>query len=168
MPNAARPSWRLNSEPNMKLSKFDGKRVRILTVWGDELDGICQHNSADYNFHEFGKDEEGLQLSCLLLYKSDIKRIKELKKGFPTPFGKLEEMTVEDDVDIIDEVLFCEEDESVLRLLACMESRLGSGLPCAPEALVLVQKLCDETQSEPVRAAALRLLRAAKPDSEAE
>ena len=147
----------------MKLSKFDGQRVRVTTAWGDELDGICSHNSADYNFHEFGKDEEGLQFSALLLFKSDIKKIKRLKNGFPTPFGKLEELAAEDDADILEEVLFCEEDESVLRMLACLESRLGSGLPCLKETLALVERLQAQTESEAIKAAAVHLLRKAKP-----
>ena len=108
----------------MKLSKYDGQRVRITTVWGDELDGNCQHNSADYNEHEFGRPEEGLQLPSFLLFKSDIKKVKLLKNGFPTPFGKLEEIAVEDGADIIEEVFLSEDDDHILRLLRCLEQHL--------------------------------------------
>ena len=149
----------------MKLSKFDGQRVHVTTAWGDELDGICSHNSADYNFHEFGRDEEGLQLTALLLFKSDIKKIKLLKNGFSTPFGKLEEIAVEDGADILEEVLFCEEDESVLRMLAYLERRCESEIPDREQTLDLVQQLFETTDSAEIKEAAERLLHAAESEN---
>ena len=110
----------------MKLSKFDGKCVRLTDRRGDVFEGVCSHNSADYCMHEFGREEESLQMSQTLFYKSDIKKIKTLKKiigpygCFPSPYGKLEEEIALDGADMIEEVLTSEEDESVLRMLRCL------------------------------------------------
>lgn len=144
----------------MNLHKFDGKRVRVTTVWGDVIDGICQHNSAEYNEHEFGPFEEGLQFPSLLLYKSDIKNVRLLKKGFPTPFGKLEEMAVEDGVDMMEEVFLCEEDEHILRLLRCLKHHLDLQhrleLP-RDEMSDLLLQLRDSTKNPQIRDAAEQL-----------
>ena len=146
----------------MKLSKFDGLRVRVTTVWGDVIDGICQHNSAEYNEHEFGPHEEGLQFPSLLLYKRDIKKVRLLKDGFPTPFGKLEELAVEDGADIIEEVFLCEEDEHILRLLRCLEQQLDPAkqpqLPEREEILDLIRQLHKYTHNPEIMEKADRLL----------
>ena len=146
----------------MKLTKFDGKRVRVTTVWGDTIDGNCQHNSAEYNEHEFGRPEEGLQFSSLLLFRKDIKRIRLLKNGFPTPFGKLEEMAIEDGIDLIDEVLLSEDDEHILRLLRCLERYLdpegGLEYPDREKTLKRLQEFHSETQNAEIKAEVERLL----------
>ncbi len=144
----------------MKLCKFDGKRVRVTTVWGDVFDGVCSHNSADYNEHEFGVAEEGLQLCSLLLYKSQIKRVELLKNGFPTPFGKLEELAVEDGVDIIEEIFLSEDDDHILRLLRCLEQHVASGKPLSEQKEIceLTLQLRENTKNFQIREAAERLL----------
>ena len=144
----------------MKLSKFNDCRVRVTTVWGDVFDGICSHNSADYNEHEFGVAEEGLQLCSLLLYKSQIKRVALLKNGFPTPFGKLEELAIEDGADLIDEFFTCEDDESVLRMLRCLKNNVETGktVPDRENVFALLEKLLQETDSDEIRRETAELL----------
>ena len=116
----------------MQLSKYDGQCVQIEDSYGDVFEGYCSHNSADYNEHEFGRNEEGLALPGLLLFKSDIKKITSLEDHqgpygkFTSPYGKLEEITVEDGVTMIDEVLYSEEPEHIYRLLLCIEDHLKS------------------------------------------
>ena len=46
----------------MKLNKFDNKKVKIECIDGNTYEGLCSYNSLDYNFHEFGRDEECLQI----------------------------------------------------------------------------------------------------------
>ena len=144
----------------MKLSKYDGQRVRITTVWGDVLDGNCQHNSADYNEHEFGRPEEGLQFPSFLLFQSDIKKVQVLKNGFPTPFGRLEEIAVEDGADIIEEVFLCEDDEHTLRLLLCLKNHLETGktVPDREKVFALLEKLLRKTNSAKIRRETAELL----------
>lgn len=118
----------------MKLSDFDGKCVRIVDNHGDVFEGICIYNCAEYNELELGHFEEGLQLSCLSLYKSEIREITSLedRQGpygkFSAPYGKLEEITVEDGIDLIDEVFLSEEPEHIYRLLLCLKSHIEAGL----------------------------------------
>ncbi len=116
----------------MKLSKFDGQCVQIEDNSGDLFEGYCSYNSAEYNEHEFGNDEEGLELPGILFFKSDIRKVTSLEDHqgpygkFTSSYGKLEEMIVEDGVDMIDEVFYSEEQEHIYRLLLCMENHLKS------------------------------------------
>ena len=116
----------------MKLSKFDGQCIQIEDNSGDLFEGYCSYNSAEYNEHEFGNDEEGLELPGMLFFKSDIRKVTSLEDHqgpygkFTSSYGKLEEMIVEDGVDMIDEVLYSEDPEHINRLLLCMEDHLKS------------------------------------------
>ena len=116
----------------MRLSKFDGQCVQIEDSLGDLYEGYCSYNSAEYNEHEFGNDEEGLELPGMLFYKSDIRKVTSLEDHqgsygkFTSSYGKLEEIIVEDGIVMIDEVLYSEEPEHIYRLLLCMEDHLKS------------------------------------------
>ena len=116
----------------MVLSKFDGQCVRIVDGYGDVFEGICTYNNAEYNAHEFGRNEEGLEMPNMLFFKSDICEVTRLEDHhgpygkFSSPYGKLEEMTVEDGIDMIEEVLLSEEPEHIYRLLLCLEDHLKS------------------------------------------
>ena len=55
-------------------------------------------------------------------YEKNITIIDE----FTNPYSRLEEMAVEDGMDLVDEILYSEEDEHVYRLLLCLEDKLGS------------------------------------------
>ena len=120
----------------MDLRKYDNKCVRLTTVDGEVFDGICCYNCAEYNEHEFGCGEEALQMVCHLFYKSDIRRIESLEDHwgpygrFSDPYGNLEETAARDGYALIDEVLTCEEDEHVLRMLRCLEKYFTPGSGC--------------------------------------
>ncbi len=107
----------------MKLNKYDNKRVRIILDNNDIFEGIVQYNSKDYNYHEYGKNMDGLQMICFLFYKNQIKDI-EIIDNYTSSYGKLEIETIEDGMDLIDEVLYSEEDEAIYRLLVCIEDNL--------------------------------------------
>ncbi len=108
------------------LKSFDNKCIRIVDSAGDVFEGICGYNSCEYDEHEYGRAEEGLQIESFLFYKSDIKDIDILDGHtgpygrFSGPYSKLEELTVEDGIDSIRDALSSEEKDHVMRLLFCL------------------------------------------------
>ena len=160
------------SEPDdadgMNLSQYDGKCVRVILVDGNIIDGICSYNGSEYNEHEFGCAEEGIQFPNLLLYKSDIESIESLEEHtgpygrFLDPYGRLEEMAVEDGIDMILEVLWCEEKEHVMRMLNCLDKYMdpsyGYEFPCRNETIGALMELVDSTDDEDIKEEAQRLI----------
>lgn len=108
----------------MDLSKYDDKLVRIEDGLGDIYEGVARHDSRDYNFHEYGKDEESIQMSHTIFFKSFIKKI-DIIDSFSDKYGLLEESLIESGIDMVDEVLTSEEDISITRLLFCIEDRIN-------------------------------------------
>lgn len=103
----------------MKLNKFDNKKVKIECIDGNTYEGLCSYNSRDYNFHEFGRDEECLQVGVYLFFKNDIEKIKEINE-YTSIYGKLEEEII-NDIDLIEEILDSEDNEQIIRLLLCIK-----------------------------------------------
>ena len=116
----------------MDLTKYDGKRVRIITPDGETFEGRCSYNNRDFMECEFGFDEDCLQMPWYLFFKRDIRKIEILPDGGPYGgysgrYGYLEETVVRDGADAIEEVLLSEEDEHTCRLLLCIEDHLALG-----------------------------------------
>lgn len=109
----------------MNLSKYDDKCVRIVDGLGDIYEGIARFDSKDYNFHEYGRDEESIQMSNTIFYKSFIKKI-EVIDSFSDKYGLLEESLIESGMVMIDEILTSEDDISINRLLLCIEDKINS------------------------------------------
>ena len=107
----------------MKLSKYNDKRVRIIDIKDDIYEGIVFHNSLEYNQHEFGFDKESLQMGCLIFFKDDIKKINTIDK-YSNKYSKLEEDVFNDGMDLIDEILYGEEEEHVYRLLTYIKDHI--------------------------------------------
>ena len=160
----------------MQLSEFDGQCVRIVDSFGDVFEGICTHNNADYSEHEFGRHEEGLEMPNMLFFKSDIREVTSLEDHqgpygrFSAPFGRLEELTVEDGIDMIEEMLLSEEPEHIYRLLLCLEDHLKSQddkLYEESEGLVdLLKNLIGTNEDAQIKALAQRLIaKLPNPDS---
>ncbi len=112
----------------MKLSKYDNKCVKITCVDGKIYEGICQYNSHDYCYHEFGKDEEALEILHLLFYNSDIIKIRSIENHhgpygkFSEPFGEVEIVTA-NDFDLLEQALDIDENEEhIYRILLCLEN----------------------------------------------
>ena len=57
------------------LKKYDNKKVRILCIDGNTYEGLCEYNSRDYDYHEFGRDEESLQLMVYLFLATDYESL---------------------------------------------------------------------------------------------
>ncbi len=122
----------------MDLRPFEGKHVRVTDKFGSIYEGICSHNSADYDEHEFGVNEEALQFPGLVIWKSLIVSVESLEDvdgpygHFSAPYGEVEESAFQEGPSLIDELLFCEEDETVMRMLNCIEDHFcirGEPLP---------------------------------------
>ena len=151
-----------------KLSKYDGACVRIVLKDGDVFEGFCSHNSAEYNEHEYGRAEESLQILSFLIFKSQIRDIESLegREGpygmFSEPYGVLEEMTVEDGIDAIAEVLFSEETEHIRRVLRCLEKYFLPGgsyrLDCREALIDVLKELRTVNQDPRIREEAETLL----------
>ena len=59
-------------------SEYDGKLVRVTDIDGRMFTGIAEAHSADYCLHEFGRDEEGLQVGEYLFFDSYTAKIEPL------------------------------------------------------------------------------------------
>ena len=106
------------------LTKYDNRFIRLVDGLGDIYEGVAHYDSRDYNFHEYGKDEESIQMSHTIFFKFVIKKI-EIIDSFSDKYGLLEESLLESGMDMVDEVLTSEEDISITRLLFCIEDRIN-------------------------------------------
>lgn len=109
----------------MNLKRYDNKFIRLVDGLGDIYEGVARHDSRDYNFHEYGKDEESIQMSHTIFFKSFIKKI-DIIDSFSDKYGLLEESLIESGMDMVDEVLTSEDDISINRLLLCLEDKIKS------------------------------------------
>ncbi len=119
----------------MDLKQYDGKCVRITTIWDEVFEGYCNYNSAEYNEHEFGTDEDCLQMVCFLFYGSQIREIASLEDvsgpygKFSAPYGLLEESASVDGTVLIDEFFDSEDPEHIVRMIRCLKDRLCGKIP---------------------------------------
>ena len=60
----------------MNLFSYDNRTVRLTHFDGLVFEGLASHNSASYNLHEIGREEEGLQIDHWLFFKSDIRSLE--------------------------------------------------------------------------------------------
>lgn len=107
----------------MNIKKFDNKKVKIIDNINDEYEGICKFNNIEYNFHEFGIDEESLQILNIIFYKSNIKKVKEIK-NYSNNYSKLEEI-ISEDKDLLEDVLEDDEidEEQKLRIISYLKEK---------------------------------------------
>lgn len=121
----------------MDLKCFDNQCVRITTVSGEIYEGVVSYCSKEYVFHEYGQDEEALLLVPILLYERDISDIVSLENAegpyghFSEKYGLLEMKCLRWGTDLIEEVFETEDDEQILRMLACMKDHFPSLMDCA-------------------------------------
>ena len=60
------------------LQHYQDKEVRITTEDGTVFTGIAECFPSGYGLHEFDREEEGIQLEDVVLFKSDIRSVEEL------------------------------------------------------------------------------------------
>lgn len=109
----------------MNLKKYDNKKVRFKNAEDNIIEGISEYYTREMAEAIYGIDSECLKITCFLFRKEDIQDITIID-DFSKSYGRLEEMAVEDGMDLVDEVLYSEEDEHVYRLLLCLEHKLDS------------------------------------------
>ena len=152
----------------MNLEQYDGKPVRITDSDGLVFEAIASYFGDEYSECEFGRAEEGLQLVNWLFYESYIKEIEVLEdKGgpwgpFSGPFGRIEEENLFDEPNQVDESLWSEEDEHVLRMLRGIEKYLdpaaGREIKNKEEIFSLIRDVTTLSQDEATVAKAKELL----------
>lgn len=109
----------------MNLKKYDNKRVRFIDYENNIIEGISEYYTKEMADAIYGIDSECLKITCFLFRKEEINNITIIDE-FTNPYSRLEEMAVEDGMDLVDELLYSEEDEHVYRLLLCIEDKLDS------------------------------------------
>ena len=109
----------------MNLKKYDNKLVRITDKFNDVFEGIAYYFDKECNEAMYGFKEECLKITCTIFNKPIIKKVEEIKE-FSNKYGKLEESVIEDGISFIEEVLDCEEDEHIYRLLMCIKDNSSS------------------------------------------
>ena len=82
----------------MNLSKFNNKLVRIVDIEDTVFEGYSVFNDKEYNYHEYGRKEDSLQILNIMFYESYIKSVEEIKK-FSDKYGNLEELICDNDLD---------------------------------------------------------------------
>ena len=107
----------------MNLKKYDNKWVRIIDTDDNVFEGNCIFNSKEYNEHEYGMNEDSLQILNISFYKSYIKSIEILKELRKDEYTMLEELIVDSDKDFLDDALdMCNEIEKE-RLMLCINNK---------------------------------------------
>ena len=111
----------------MDLEKFDGKCVRIITVWGEEYEGVAIYDDEEYSLHEYGHEQEALRLIPIIFYRDNISSVISLEDvngpfgHYSEKYGLLEKKCIEWGTGLIEEVFDSEDDIGILRMLACMK-----------------------------------------------
>ncbi len=100
--------------------KYDNKLVKINCIDGKTYEGICSYNSKDYTLHEYGKEEESLEIFHFLFYKGDINEIKTID-NFSNIYGEIEIETASD-TSLLEQALEDEDDIHVYRLLCYLDT----------------------------------------------
>ena len=65
------------------LFRYQGKEIRVTTEAGAVFTGVAEVYPSGYGLHEFGREEESIQIDDVILFKSDIRIIEELAKTVP-------------------------------------------------------------------------------------
>ena len=111
----------------MNLKEFDGKCVRIITAWGEVFEGVVSYDDREYALHEYGRDQEALRLTPIILFIDDISSVISLEDvsgpfgHYSEKYGLLEKKCLEWGTDMIEEVFETEDDDQILRMLECMK-----------------------------------------------
>ena len=147
----------------MDLECYDGKCVRITTVWGEIFEGVVSYDDKEYAFHEYGREEEALHLVPILFFENDISNVISLEDvngpygHFSEKYGLLEMKCLLWGTDFIEEVFDSEDDEQILRMLDCMKDnfqslmdRAVSGMAPWRSGISMSESDDDESEQGPV------------------
>ena len=114
----------MKKNKNIDISSLNDKCVRVKTIYGEVLEGICTYNGEEYDEHEYGVAEDGLDVAGFLIYRSQIEEAVEIgEDGFSAPYGWVEEEILKDGFDFGEDVFFSDFYISELRMLNCIEDK---------------------------------------------
>lgn len=135
--NDSRKSGR--KDVKMELSTYDNKHVRVTDKWGNVFEGLASSLGADYCFHEYGVEEEGILVGGSLVYKGDITEIRCIRPHGTAELGTAHLLLRR----------YCPEDASWLyRYFGCNEKmfRYSGWNPYATEEMAekTVQEFIDQ------------------------
>lgn len=89
----------------IKLKQYDQTIVQILTDDEHIFEGYCVYDHAEYNLHEFNREEDSLRIDDWTFYESEIVEVKPIKEKdiyifdnrnehqmtlYPSPFEAIE------------------------------------------------------------------------------
>ena len=150
-----------NSFHGFNLQRHDGKTVRITDTAGEIFEGVCEYINSEYCEHEYGVNEDALEIVNFVFYRSNIAKLETIDKHegaygcFDQPFGKIEETNYQDGIDCIKDVLFDEAEVHVLRMLRCLEVHKAE---LSDEIKEAVKELSKTTGSTEIKEAAEKIL----------
>ena len=127
----------------MTLKKYDNKLVQIDCIDGKIYEGICSYNSKDYTFHEYGRNEDSIQIFHFLFYKDDIIKINIIDK-FTNEYGEIEIETAKD-IDLLEQAIEDEDDIHVYRLLCYLDT-----IKICDKCIELLKKVIKYNENEKV------------------
>ncbi len=117
----------------MDLECYDGKCVRITTVWGEVFEGVVSYDDKEYAFHEYGREERALHLVPILFFENDISNVVSLEDvngpygHFSEKYGLLEMKCLLWGTDFIEEVFDSEDDEQIRIIFSLSRTALSAG-----------------------------------------
>lgn len=106
----------------MKLINYDNKCIKITDIFNQVYEGNAIYNNKEYTYHEFGRNEDCLQILNYLFYKDIIKKIEILDNGFIDDYGLIEKEIVSDGIDDIIDAFDYEDDEHTCRIIKCIKN----------------------------------------------
>ena len=145
----------------MNLVKYDNKLVRITDKFDNIYEGVCYYYSSEYNEHEYGVNEDSLEILNFIFYKNIIKKVEEIK--FIYKYGYLEELIIEDDIDFIEDVLYSEEEENIYRLLLCIEDNLDK-IDDIDKLIIFLNKLINFYKNDKINKKIKKIINIQKKD----
>ena len=128
----------------MDLECYDGKCVRITTVWGEIFEGVVSYDDKEYAFHEYGNIVS-------------LEDVNGPYGHFSEKYGLLEMKCLLWGTDFMEEVFDSEDDEQILRMLDCMKDnfqslmdRAVSGMAPWRSGISMSESDDDESEQGPV------------------
>lgn len=141
----------------MDLAKYDNLCVRVTLTDGAVYEGECTYDCEEYIVHEIGGEEDALEIAHWVFYNSQIVNVEVIgEDGFEAPYGKLEEETVADGFDFVEDVLESDFPLTSLRLLNCLEAKAET-LQDRDKYLALFEMLVSYSEDKKVQEKAAQL-----------
>ena len=102
----------------MNLKKYDNKLLKIIDTNNKVFEGYSLFNSKEYNFHEYGVNEDSIQILDYIFYKSNIKKVDIIKeKEFNKSYSQIELTALEEGLDSVNELL---DSDNINRMINCI------------------------------------------------